>query len=157
MSGKENRYYDDDPLEQNDPLEQKIKKLEGELKRERARGQSLLFLAVLFFLASAFGWLLVWTSDSGSSKATGISPIDTMIMVQNETRRTLEIEIDRLKRRRPRYPRCTGAVDEALDQLEAQVVTRVGRDSSELAPVQPFTRPQFSGVDFPAPPSTAFR
>jgi hypothetical protein len=115
--------YGDDPPPAID-LEQKIKKLKVELEEERARGRNRQMFATLFFLAALFEGLFILNLAHDSSEPTGIVPIDTMIVFQNEASRTLRIEIDHVKRRRHQWLGCMGAVDEALEQLWVQVEAR---------------------------------
>ncbi len=89
-------------------------------------------LNVLLFIATVFQAIVIATFSFGGAEPGGAEPfaqtrIDELIEVQDEVIRTLRIEVERLKNRRPRRPGapCAGAANEALDQLVAQVEGRL--------------------------------
>jgi hypothetical protein len=68
-------------------------------------------------------------AETGIAALGGRAYFETIIEIESELNRTFEIEIQRLKTRRPpranRNASCKGAVNETLDQLDAQVRGRL--------------------------------
>ena len=115
--------------QQLQPTYDNLVKHNDELKKvvsgERERRKNMQRYLVLSVVALTLESLFISVRQPGVLELTGIAPLDTMIMVQNETIQTLKIEIDRLKRRRSHKPGCTEVAHEALDALGEQVEQKV--------------------------------
>ncbi|MBJ7545214.1 hypothetical protein [Rhodomicrobium udaipurense] len=108
-----------------DPLPAIKEKLQIEVEKHRR----IRVLTNTLFVATIFQSIVIYTFWVRGAEATGPTPVEAVIEVQDEAIRTLQFEINRLRRRqqssKPSRSSCAGVVNDTLDQLGAQVQGRL--------------------------------